>query len=101
MYTGIVKPHYRLLGMLLERRELRAELATRVMLPAKLQNDVAINQLESQLESLDEEIRAHQREVRQMFMAEGRSPDELRQFIGDDLMDELAAVYGSPRELVS
>src|SRR3990172_13190354 len=95
-YTGIVKPHYRLLGMLLERRELRAELSDRLLKhhDGRLQNDLAIVELEHQIESLDTEIRAHQSDVWQHYLAVGRSLAELRAFIGDDLMDELVAISG-------
>ncbi len=92
IYNSVVKPHYRLLGMLLERRDLRSELAARALRPVRLQNDHAISELEQQIQQLDSEIRVYQREVWEMFVAEGRSPNELQSFIGDDLLEELAAV---------
>lgn len=92
MNHGIVKPHYRLLGMLLERRDLRSELAACALRPARPHNDHVISELEQQLQSLDDEIRTHQRYVWEMFVAEGRNPNELQSFIGDDLLEELAAV---------
>lgn len=91
-YTGIVKPHYRLLGMLLERRDLRAKLLNRRVWHS--QNDLGLLELERQLESLDTEIRTHQSLVWQHYLTVGRSLDELRAFIGEDLMDELASISG-------
>jgi hypothetical protein len=91
-YTGIVKPQYRLLGMLLERRDLRARLVNRIVWHP--QSDLVLLELERQIESLDSEIRIHQSLVWQHYLAMGRSLNELRAFIGEDLMDELAAISG-------
>ena len=101
--NSIVKPHYRLLGMLLERQELRATLASYLTgrSASKLQDDQMIVELERQITRLDGEIRSHQREVRQQFKEEGRSLRDLRAFIGDDLIDELISVTGPARELAS
>lgn len=102
MYQSIVKPHYRLLGMLLERRDLHGQLTVRGRRAARPQQDVKLAELERQLGLLDKEIRAVQSQVWQTFVAEGRNPDELRAFIGEDLMEELLAARAKkPRGLVS
>lgn len=96
IYKGIVKPHYRLLGMLMERHDLRMELMTRTGVHSgeSLQNDLATVDLERKIEALDAEIRSHQSHVRRHFKAEGRSLNELKSFIGDDLMRELSSIRG-------
>ena len=101
--NSIVKPHYRLLGMLLERQELRATLSSYLMgrSASRLQDDQMIIELERQIGRLDGEIRSNQREVRAQFRAEGRSLNDLRTFIGDDLIDELLSVTGPAREKIS
>ena len=93
--NSIVKPHYRLLGMLLERQELRATLSSYLMgrKASRLQDDQMIIELERQI--------ARQREVRAQFRAEGRSLNDLRTFIGDDLIGELLSVTSSKRETTS
>jgi hypothetical protein len=92
-YTGIVKPQYRLLGMLMERRDLRARLVSQMIWYATpAQADLKRLEMERQLEMLDGEIRTHQSLVWQHYLTVGRSLDELRAFIGEDLMDELAAI---------
>ena len=101
--NSIVKPHYRLLGMLLERQELRATLSSYLMgrKASRLQDDQMIIELERQIARLDGEIRSNQREVRAQFRAEGRSLNDLRTFIGDDLIGELLSVTSSKRETTS
>jgi hypothetical protein len=91
-YTGIVKPQYRLLGMLMERRDLRGKLMNRMVWHSH--SDLGRLELERQIEMLDTEIRTHQSLVWQHYLTVGRSLDELRAFIGEDLMDELAAISG-------
>lgn len=98
-YTSIVKPHYRLLGMLMERRDLRARLFNRrVWYASSAQTDAIGLALERQLDTLDGEIRIYQALVWQHYRTVGRSLDELRAFIGDDLMDELAAISDAARD---
>ncbi|MBZ0300806.1 MAG: hypothetical protein K8J31_13735 [Anaerolineae bacterium] len=102
MYHSIVKPHYRLLGMLLERRELHHQVAMRATRVVRSRQDGKLDELEHQLGQLDHEIRVLQSQVWQTFAAEGRNADELRAFIGEDLMEELLAARAKkPRGLVS
>ncbi len=91
LYTGIVKPHYRLLGMLLERQELRMALAEyRAQHEQAVQRkDATIRELERQIALLDVEILTHQQEVHKQLRTEGRSMRDLQAFIGDDLFEEL------------
>jgi hypothetical protein len=92
-YTGIVKPQYRLLGMLMERRDLRARLLNHtVWYAGAAQTDSMRLALERRLALLDSEICEHQAQVTAHYQAAGRSLDELTDFIGEDLMDELAAI---------
>lgn len=94
-HTSVVKPQYRLLGMLLERRDLRAKLFNQMVWYATpAQADLKRRAMQRQLEMLDDEIRTHQALVWQHYMTVGRSLDELHDFIGEDLMDELAAISG-------
>jgi uncharacterized protein len=103
-YTRIVKPHYQLLGMLLERRDLREQQAAlrETSASPRLDSDLSQLALQQRIEQLDNEIRAHIPQVRQAFHLEGRSLDELQRFIGDDLMIELTEANHTPlREFAS
>ena len=83
-HTSVVKPQYRLLGMLMERRDLRARLVNQIIWYATpAQADLKRLALERQLEMLDAEIRTHQSLVWQHYLTMGRSLDELRAFIGE------------------
>ena len=87
----VLKPHYQLLGMLLEREELRAKLSDFVLYPQSryLEYDQVIAEISQLITELDEEIRTHYQHALDSFAAEGRGEAELKAFVGDDLVDEL------------
>lgn len=92
--TSVLKPHYQLMGMLLERQELRSKLVD-FMVNAKssyLKYDETTSEWEQLIIELDAEIKTCYEFVADSLLAEGRDPNELRDFLGDDLFDELSVV---------
>lgn len=80
-----LKPQYRLMGMLLEKQDLKD------LMNNRWQQNIPGSQawLARQLADLDEEIRRCHRLTLAFYEAEGLSTDELVGFLGDDLLDEL------------
>jgi len=91
--NSILKPHYQLLGMLLERHELKSILQEmRVSSPKKVTRDEqAINAIAAQLAVLDRDIHEHYDYVMQSFKNRGRTIHDLESFVGSDLTEELDA----------
>lgn len=89
---SVLKPHYRLLGMLLERQELRSKLAhfTFESHSSFVRHDLVIAELTDRIAALDEEIHACYHDVAIQFADQGRSEAELLAFVGEDLIEELA-----------
>jgi len=96
---SVLKPHYQLLGMLLERQELRSKLAqfTLESHSSYVRHDLVIHEIAGRIAVLDEEIRACYDDVVVQFAQQGRSEAELVAFVGDDLIDEL--VIADERQL--
>ena len=91
---SVLKPHYQLLGVLLERRELRSNLLEIVRRPQSsyVPKDVALDEITYQLSVLDSEIREYYSSAVTLFRRMGRSEDDLIEFVGEDLLDELSVV---------
>lgn len=92
--SSVLKPHYQLLGMLLERQELRAKLANFVLYPHSpyLEYDQVLAEMSQLIADLDDEIRDLYQRALNSFVAAGRDEADLRTFVGDDLFDELTVI---------
>ena len=91
MANSILKPHYRLLGMLLERQELSAELYDLSFQNPLSLNEQVFNTLHDQLEAVDRDINEYYGYVVETFTSSGRTIHDLEAFIGSTLNVELFA----------
>ncbi len=87
---SILKPHYQLLGMLIERQELRRALQGNHQshYPILAQT---VDDLITHLKALDREIYEQYHRALAMFDGWGRTASDLQAFIGYDLNDDLHA----------
>ena len=93
--TGrVLKPHYRLLGMLLEHQELRAKMAQFTMKSHSsfVRHDLVIAEIKDRIAALDTEIRNCYRGALAHFSAQGEGEEALWVFLGEDLVDELVVL---------
>ena len=86
---SILKPHYQLLGLLMERCELKSALMATPQ--ARPRNRMDCDKLAERLTLLDRDIYQHYDRVVKMFKSSGRSVHDLELFFGSDLNEELDA----------
>ena len=90
---SILKPHYQLLGMLLERHELKSALQemagpnTRQL----AHDEQTVDSLAARLALLDRDILEHYDYVVHDYVSRGRTVRDLESFVGSDLVNELDA----------